>query len=365
MWVGLKMSANSEEFVRGWNMKFKNVCLVILMVFSVIQITSAAEEKLDEGLTNPGHVDQPSWFKNSFLELKDDVDEAAENGKRVMLYFYQDGCPYCKKLITVNFTQKHISDKTQKHFEVIAINMWGDRDVSDVDGTSLTEKKFAEKRRVMFTPTILFLNEQGEKILRINGYYEPHRFETALNYALEKQEGKIKFKDYAAKFSPPAAKGVIHQEPFFIKAPHDFKAMAKPGKHFAVYFEQKQCPTCDELHEDILKRKESIQLAKQHISGIIDIWDKQSNVITPSGKKTSAEAWAKALDIKYTPSVVFFNHKGEEVFRMEAYLKSFHVQSSFDYVASNAYQKEPSFQRFIEHRADAMREKGLTIDLMN
>ena len=65
------------------------------------------------------------------------------------------------------------------------------------------------------------------------------------------------------------------------------------------------------------------------------------------------------------------NHRGEvqgvegkEVIRTEGYLKSFHNQSVMDYVASLAYQSEPSFQRFIEWRADQLREKGATINIM-
>ena len=35
----------------------------------------------------------PAWFGDSLLELREDVAEAAKHGKRVMLYFGQDGCP--------------------------------------------------------------------------------------------------------------------------------------------------------------------------------------------------------------------------------------------------------------------------------
>ena len=47
----------------------------------------------------------PAWFSESLLELREDVADAAAQGKRVMLYFGQDGCPYCKRLMEVNFRQ--------------------------------------------------------------------------------------------------------------------------------------------------------------------------------------------------------------------------------------------------------------------
>jgi thioredoxin-related protein len=89
----------------------------------------------------------------------------------------------------------------------------------------------------------------------------------------------------------------------------------------------------------------------------------RSPVTTPSGTQTTADAWARALKIAYTPTIVFFDG-GREVFRTEAYVRPFHLASSFEYVSSRAYRKEPSFQRFVQARAERLREKGVAIDLM-
>ena len=52
-----------------------------------------------------------------------------------------------------------------------------------------------------------------------------------------------------------------------------------------------------------------------------------------------------------------------EVFRSEAYLKGFHTQALFDYIISEAYLSEPEFQRFVQRRADKMREDGIEVEL--
>jgi thioredoxin-related protein len=62
--------------------------------------------------------------------------------------------------------------------------------------------------------------------------------------------------------------------------------------------------------------------------------------------------------------MIFFDVEGRELFRAEAYLKAFHLQSVLDYVASGAYKQYPEFQRFVEARADAMRTKGMVVDMM-
>ena len=156
----------------------------------------AAVDALEAGMVNPGYAEKPAWFANSFLDLRDDVAEAAASGKRVLLYFYQDGCPYCKKLLDTNFALADTETRTREKFEVIAINMWGDREVTGLDGEETTEKTFASSLRVMFTPTLLFLNEAGKVVLRLNGYYPPHKFNTALDYAAQYNGSAPSFSEY-------------------------------------------------------------------------------------------------------------------------------------------------------------------------
>src|SRR5262245_16515134 len=52
---------------------------------------------------SPHAIEIPKWFSESFLDFREDVRDATREGKRVMVYFGQDGCPYCKALMTVNF----------------------------------------------------------------------------------------------------------------------------------------------------------------------------------------------------------------------------------------------------------------------
>ena len=61
--------------------------------------------------------------------------------KRVLLYFGQDGCPYCAQLMKVNFSQPDIVATTRADFVAIALNIWGDREVTWADGRTMSEKK--------------------------------------------------------------------------------------------------------------------------------------------------------------------------------------------------------------------------------
>jgi len=122
---------------------------------------------------SPHAIEVPAWFSETFLDLREDVREAATEGKRLMIYFGQDGCPYCRALMQTNFTQPRLVQKTRSNFVALALNIWGDREVTGLDGRAMPEKELARVLRVQFTPTVLFLDEKGNVVARLNGYYPP------------------------------------------------------------------------------------------------------------------------------------------------------------------------------------------------
>lgn len=327
-------------------------------ILGLASITAFAAEKAE--FRGAGHFSVPSWFKHSFLDMPDDVAEASRSGKRLLLYFGQDGCPYCAELFNTNFSQPHIVDFTRSHFDAIDLNIWGDREVTDFSGHKLSEKELAVKLKVWFTPTILLIDEKGETVLRINGYYPPHQFLSALKYVGEKQEGEMTFAEYYAKLDPPPAKGVLNPEPFFSQPPYNLNKIAT-AKPLAVFFEQKDCAGCDRMHGNILHDPETLKLLGRYNVIQLDRWA-HTPVITPDGRQTTARDWANELNIAYVPSVVVFD-AGKEVIRIEAFLKNFHFQSVLDYVSSGAYKKQPNLQRYIRARADALRERGVAVDV--
>ena len=131
-----------------------------------------------------------AWFKDSFLEFEEDVAEAAAANRRVMLYFHQDGCPYCARLVEENFHRPRTESLHIEHFDGISLNMWGDREVVSVGGRDFTEKTFAAALKVQYTPTLIFLDESGKVALRLNGYYPPDDFRAALPTSRKKWKHK-------------------------------------------------------------------------------------------------------------------------------------------------------------------------------
>ena len=305
--------------------------------------------------------ERPGWFKESFLEFEDDVAEAAAEGRRVMLYFHQEGCPYCARLVEENFTDPEIKDYIIRHFDGISLNMWGDREVVSIGGRHFTEKTFAQALKVQYTPTLLFLNESGKTILRLNGYYPPADFRAALDYVANKMEQKISFSEFRLE-RLAASDGELIDEDFYIDSSDLQRLQREADKPLAVYFESPACAECATMHERILTDGATRKLVTQAANVQFDVGSDKS-LVTPSGQQTTAKRWALDLGIDYTPSVVFFDRGGKEVMRISAFIKTFHFQSAYAYVLEKAYLEEPEFQRYLSARGDRIREAGYDTDI--
>lgn len=337
--------------------------LTLLWLLPLGAMATSPDGALNPGMVNPGYEDKPAWFKQSFLDLREDVAEAAGQGRRVLLYFYQDGCPYCTKLLREGFGDQEIASLTRSGFDVIAVNLWGDRDVTGLQGEATTEKAFAAGLKVQYTPTMLMLDEAGQAVLRIDGYFPPHRLRTALDYVAQRREREGQsFQAYYLAADPKAASGQLHAEGGFLTAP---LRLARPGatRPLVVMFEQPTCPSCDELHGDILRREPVAWSLSAFDAAVVNAWSSET-VQTPDGRELPLRAWSQELGIEYTPSLVFFDPQGREVFRTAGYLKGFHIHGALDYVATGAYVWQPNFQRYLQARRAALEARGFKVELM-
>lgn len=156
----------------------------------------AAEDQLPEpALSEEGLHTQP-WFLNTFLDLEEDIAEAKAEDKQLVIIWEQRGCPYCREMHRVNLRIPEIVDYIKANFNVIQLNLWGDREVTDVDGEVLSEKKLARKYRVQFTPTLQFfpkgLADDNRKpghdveVWRLMGYWKPFHFLGSFVYVHDK-----------------------------------------------------------------------------------------------------------------------------------------------------------------------------------
>ena len=113
-----------------------------------------AVEMGDDGLH------KTDWMRDTFKDLREDLAEANEEGKRLVLFFEQRGCIYCTKMHTEVFPRPEIDSYIRENYFVVQLNLHGETEVTDFDGEAMSEKNMARRWNVMFTPTIMFMPEE-------------------------------------------------------------------------------------------------------------------------------------------------------------------------------------------------------------
>jgi thioredoxin-related protein len=285
----------------------------------------------------------------SFLNLRDDLQEARKRKRRgLIVYFGQEYCPYCRALLEKDFGRRDIERYTQNYFDVVAIDIHGQKTVTDLQGRELTEKAYAEKEKVNFTPTLIFYDTDAHEALRLQGYYPPYKFSAALEYVADGYYRQESFRDYLLRADPPMAfeLGGLNHEDFFLPPPYALdRSRVAAEMPLVVFFEQGNCHACDVLHTAPLGNEEIRARFERFDSVQLDI-SSDAPVITPSGKRTTSKQWAEELGLFYTPTLIFFDPNGKEIIRVDSVVGFYRLRKVLDFVLSGAYREGKTLQRF-------------------
>ena len=138
---------------------FRKALTVLAMVLA---LPAFAATMGDDGLH------KADWMHDTFKDLREDLAEANAEGKRLMIIIEQRGCIYCKKMHEEVFPDPEIEAALNDQFFVIQINMFGDVDVTDFDGTVLPEKDMVRRWNALFTPTMMFFPAEVAEGARAN-----------------------------------------------------------------------------------------------------------------------------------------------------------------------------------------------------
>lgn len=327
--------------------------MLLCCVAGAAPLYAAAEDDFDTLSFDDAPLDEPfehpDWFKLSFLNMREDLQEAIQGGKRgLIVYFGQKHCPYCKMLMTVNFAKSDIATYTRTHFDFVATDIWGDRTVTDFSGRQLSEREFSEQQQATFTPTLLFFDAGGHEVLRLRGYYPPYRFRAALEFVADGHYKKETFRDFLERADPPPRfePDDLTAQPFFTPPPYVLDRSRIAGQRpLAVFFEQGDCHACDVLHSGPLQNEVIVGQFSMLDVVQLDMWS-DTLVVTPAGRRTTARRWADELGLFYTPTLIFFDERGREIIRVDSVVNFYRLRSVLDYVLSGAHQRGLSFQRW-------------------
>jgi thioredoxin-related protein len=330
--------------------------MVYLLLACCTSLVEAAEVEHDEfqpfddrPLEEP--LDFPDWFKLSFLDLPDDLKEVRQEGKDgLMVYFGQKYCAYCKAFLEKDLAKEDIQTYIRKHFDVIGIDIHGQRAVTDLSGKEMDERRFAVLENTNFTPSVIFYDRNGHEALRLRGYYPPYRFRAALEYVADGHYRVETFREYLARADVPLVfdPGDLNHESFFMPGPYMLDRSRLPGERpLAVFFEQGHCWACDVLHTNLLADPEIRDRMLRFEAVQLPFW-KNIPVVTPSGEHTTVRKWAEELGLFYTPTLIIFDPQGREIIRLDSVMQFYRLRNVLDYVLSGGYKEYPTFQEWRE-----------------
>jgi thioredoxin-related protein len=125
------------------------------------------------------------FLKPSFMNLKEDLEDAKRENKFLFVMFHQEACPFCDKMRRTTFQDKRVQEYFTKHFYMVEIDIRGPNELVDFDGKKTTERQFALKHGVRLTPVFMFLDKEGNVIAKVPGYIEPQEFLLIGRYVVE------------------------------------------------------------------------------------------------------------------------------------------------------------------------------------
>lgn len=297
-------------------------------------------------------LEHPNWFKPNFGELNQDLVEAQENGRKLVVYFGQKRCAYCRALMEKNFGQSDIESYTREHFDIVPVNIWSQEELIDPKGIRTTNRAFSKREGTNFTPSLLFYDEHGDIVLKLRGYYPPYKFRAALEYVADEHYKNEEFIDYLSRADPDMMhdSGELNQADFFEAPPYALDRSRFPAAHpLMVVFERGSCHACDVLHTDPFQ-DDGILDKIAHMNAVQINMHSDAPVITPAGQRTTAKQWARDLELFYTPTLVFFDSHGDEIIRLDSVVGFYRLHKVLSYVLSGEHKQYPNFQEWRESK---------------
>lgn len=301
-------------------------------------------------------VSHPTWFKQSFLDLRQDLDEARAAGKQgIMLFIGTRRCSYCKVFLDRVLSDPEIKRRVQSNYDVIGLELFSDIEMSDVDGQRYSVNEFVTKVKAAYTPTLIFYGADGRRLLRIVGYYPREKFDHVLDYLEQRHYLEEPLREYLSRTerssSDSVTEMVVDQE-LFGQPPHILdRRAARAQRPLLVVFESGNCKACERLHRRVFSDEAVRELIGQFEAVQLDISDTAHRIVTPAGERVTARQWYQSLNLSYSPAIVFFDEAGGEVMRLDSETLRYRMEGSLQLVLERAYEDDAQLQRWRRTKA--------------
>ena len=154
-------------------MKRTALNLLLVSLISAILLSLSSDIRAQSMIT-----DQPEIIPVTLAEA---LNEAAREGKKILIDVYAEWCPYCQRMHSDVYTSEAVLKAISDYFIWVKINVESPSPVSYY-GTEMTESQFASALENESVPTTYFLNSEGAIIGSQPGFIEADVFASLLKF---------------------------------------------------------------------------------------------------------------------------------------------------------------------------------------
>jgi len=179
-----------------FSIKRNKIMILVILLVIVFFFGLKSYFKIDE--QDAEAVEQVKPLTLNWLSYNEGLTLAEKENKYVLIYFYADGCGWCKKMIDQTYSNEEAKKILSDKFVIIKINASSENKVVENE-KEISERKLATLYQVSGYPTTWFLENNQTKIAPLPGYVAAEQFIPVLNYIGEGWYKNISFKEYLEK----------------------------------------------------------------------------------------------------------------------------------------------------------------------
>lgn len=342
----------SGNFIRTIN----SLLVFLLCLPAGLAVNAETMDSYRIGSHGQGNAKHPAWFKNSLLDLPEDLNEAREAGKRgLIVMFSQKNCSHCQAFIETTLNEPATQKRVKQQYDVIGLDIFSDNVLTTVDGIDTSVREYAETARARLTPTLIFYGIERRKLVKIIGFYPSEKFNRVLDYIEGGYYKKVKLSQYlrgSQNLKSENQQLVKDDASLFDNPPYQLDPSgADERRPLLVIFEQPNCSSCERFHRrvldetDIRKQLANFKVVRLNAS------DNGNRLTTPGGTQLTPQRWSEKLQLNYDIASVFFDEQGNEVHRIDSECGRDRMAGSLQYVLEKAYLRHEQFLQWRKEQA--------------
>ena len=157
------------------------ITLILMLAFSPLTLVHSSSS-IDEN--------EIRW-----LSLEEAQVRSVQDGKPIFVFVEAEWCGTCKQMMNTVFPEAEISSLLTENYHPVLIDLDSQKKVL-FNGDETTERNFARTMQVQQTPTMIFIDNNGEVMGRQPGFMNRDELRTLLHYVVSDQFGEIPFSEF-------------------------------------------------------------------------------------------------------------------------------------------------------------------------